>query len=518
MLSPTHVPDPPTSPTPHARSPKALSAEIAHPSSPELARPNSIYPPSQPVSQPNANDGHAMADPFGEEGLQDPHLPEPPTEVAALLMSHQTGDVVSPVFARNSPLAQWQLPPEIEYFWAGLFEITDVKVETSVKPRMQNTATVRRTWRFALQWVPGGEDLLRDDGQDGYKEWLEHIMRPWWEVEAVLRLDQLPSERSQDASMLTPNNEAIMTQGHFGRSRLLLPLPLLAPFTATSTASGNFPAGYYCMQCGRINVQRFLRHRDCGNASCTSRSDSHKPTSWVVSAFSTRDRKINTATFFPDDKWAAPVTASRTRQFEDGMSLHHYKLGTKLLANDPSSAVADSDVSDTDEKMPSVFHIFNGNAPRLQERPSELFETFQREIRFEREPGATCFSASHGPSKDATTCSVWDQQTEYIESALKQYCPNLSNLKVDGLLIRAWNSDGKTFRPTATCLVLLCLGADIALYSIASGTGAKSKAKATKEALRVTMVHGDVVVLKGPRFEFSMVRTGMCMLVEAQCI
>lgn len=53
------------------------------------------------------------------------------------------------------------------------------------------------------------------------------------------------------------------------------------------------------------------------------------------------------------------------------------------------------------------------------------------------------------------------------------------------------------------CLVLLCLGADITLLSTVpdSDSKAKSNAKAKKECLRVTMVHGDIVVLNGSMFE-----------------
>ena len=83
-------------------------------------------------------------------------------------------------------------------------------------------------------------------------------------------------------------------------------------------------------------------------------------------------------------------------------------------------------------------------------------------------------------------------------------------------------------------LVLLCLGADLTLLSILPGSESKtkSKSKVKKECLRVTMVHGDIVVLSGSKFEarplcqyviyqtnllppllgqFLLVRTGMCM-------
>jgi hypothetical protein len=77
-----------------------------HPNPLELAHTNLISPPYQTA----------------------PLMVDPPPEVAALLTTQSSGEVVSAVFARNSPLVPWELPPEIEYFWLGLFRISEVKV------------------------------------------------------------------------------------------------------------------------------------------------------------------------------------------------------------------------------------------------------------------------------------------------------------------------------------------------------------------------------------------------------
>lgn len=53
---------------------------------------------------------------------------EPPPEVTALLSTQASGWLVSPVFARDSPLVPWELPSEIGHFWLGLFKISAVKV------------------------------------------------------------------------------------------------------------------------------------------------------------------------------------------------------------------------------------------------------------------------------------------------------------------------------------------------------------------------------------------------------
>ena len=59
----------------------------------------------------------------------------------------------------------------------------------------------------------------------------------------------------------------------------------------------------------------------------------------------------------------------------------------------------------------------------------------------------------------------------------------------------------QTFCPRTKHLVLLCLGADMVLLSIPSDLNSKTSSKVKKECLRVTMVHGDIVVLSGRQFK-----------------
>jgi hypothetical protein len=64
----------------------------------------------------------------GSQGLNHPPFPQPPPEVTTLLRAGSSGDVLSPVFARNSPLVPWELPSEIGHFWSGLFKVSEIKV------------------------------------------------------------------------------------------------------------------------------------------------------------------------------------------------------------------------------------------------------------------------------------------------------------------------------------------------------------------------------------------------------
>jgi hypothetical protein len=91
-----------------------------NPRSSESFDTNSILPPDNSTSTLNP--------PNGGESLHELPFPRPPPEVAALLTAQSVGKVVSPVFARNSPLVPWKLPSEIRHFWLGLFKISEVKV------------------------------------------------------------------------------------------------------------------------------------------------------------------------------------------------------------------------------------------------------------------------------------------------------------------------------------------------------------------------------------------------------
>ncbi len=290
---------------------------------------------------------------------------------------------------------------------------------------------MKRTWRFSLEWIPGGEDLLLDDEQHDHREWFERIMRPWWESENIL-LRHPPSLEC---------------------SRLLLPLPLLAPFTENSTATGNFPVGYFCATCGRVNVQRFLRHRICESATCSTKTDMTRDIGWVIGAFSTRDRKVNSATISPDDKWAAPTTAEPAIGFDDGTRLFRYHLASGDSGASMASTSTSANRSSVETNPLSVRHIFNGNRAQLQASASVLFETLQRDIRIERSIGATMFSTPVFESGDDPALrhngrSMWGLQAGIIEGALGAYCSDMGPLKVHSLRIHAWISDGKV-RPAA---------------------------------------------------------------------
>jgi hypothetical protein len=169
---------------------------------------------------------------------------------------------------------------------------------------------------------------------------------------------------------------------------------------------------------------------------------------WVIGAFSTRDRKVNSATISPDDKWAAPTTAELAVGFGNGARLFHYHLASGDSGALMASASTSVNRFNVETNPLSVRHIFNGNRAPLQARASALFETLQRDVRIERSIGATVFSTAVFESGDDPALRrngrvMWDLQAGIIEGALSAYCRDLGPLKVHSLRIHAWISDGK---------------------------------------------------------------------------
>jgi len=108
--------------------------DLVRPPSPESAHPNAILPPPQAALNPDPTPSCTVPIPR----IQDLCLPRPPPEVAALLNAQSANNVISPVFARNSPLVPWEFPSEIGYIWLGLFRVSGVKVIFTSAIRSEN--------------------------------------------------------------------------------------------------------------------------------------------------------------------------------------------------------------------------------------------------------------------------------------------------------------------------------------------------------------------------------------------
>ena len=340
---------------------------------------------------------------------------------------------------------------------------------------------MQRTWRFFLEWVPGGEDQLKDAEKDDGKEWTTDFMPPWWEPEHPRLLDHQSLFRplhSSASPMLESWPDITMTGPNLKYHPLLLPLPLLAPFSAYSIVAGTFPAGYFCMACGRVNVQRFLRHRHCESAACDLRTGRQGETRWADNALFISTHKRST-TVYPTNNWAAPTTAEPETAFEDGARLFHYHLVV-----DDSGCSSDFGGAGAH----SVRHVFNGNREWLQGDASALFEKLQRDVRIERNIGTSEFVIPQIKLDDSSlgrgNCgSIWYRQAaEIVENALATYYRDLGPLKVWAVRVSAWISDGKVRiapLPFPSCLAGVAHGQSLRTYARCSCSTFKRSLRAS---------------------------------------
>ncbi|TCD68030.1 hypothetical protein EIP91_011641 [Steccherinum ochraceum] len=80
-----------------------------------------------------------------------------PIEVQTLLDSHSRGTLVSVVMSRDCSLLPFSLPPIYGVVFLGFFSIKNVTTSVGHAPGRENVERV--CWKFELEWVPGGDSL-----------------------------------------------------------------------------------------------------------------------------------------------------------------------------------------------------------------------------------------------------------------------------------------------------------------------------------------------------------------------
>lgn len=122
----------------------------------------------------------------------------------------------------------------------------------------------RITWRFRLEWTGGGEEIFTSSDAS------ESLSRPWWRPQDSTGQNETPNLESapQYLSLRKSNiNYTYMDQPVKDIYQSIIPLQILAPF-GPDLSDEAFPRGWLCGDCGKINVQTFLRHRQCDSLSC----------------------------------------------------------------------------------------------------------------------------------------------------------------------------------------------------------------------------------------------------------
>ncbi|KAI0924466.1 hypothetical protein AcW2_005345 [Taiwanofungus camphoratus] len=482
-----------------------------------------------------------------------------PPEIQAVINCHTSRTPVSIVLCADSSLLPFALPEQYGCVYLGFFNLTDVRIKSvplideSISrwaPRNISEAG-RISWQFKLEWIPGGERIDPS---------VEPPLTPWW----------LPAQAAEE------DNDDLATALPI-YPYTLLPFHVLAANECSEVELENgiseltSSRGWLCTGCGKLNVQKNLRHQKCGQCGEGNRLP-------PVNAHCVRDVHGTAPVTYPWDRCTGCITYSK--KGSDGMHTSWYKFGEEIV----------------------VKHLFTQNREDLQEEATQLFRDFQTDI--ELVGCRTSKGLSTGPyytylvgSGDANESAIpWTDVPECVSRARELIVRRgrangeKTNFCVEQLTIIAWINPGSkkgcAFGAKTSCKTMLCLGANVELsistksysgtmeaeklirpalaqeptlarreadmtevddpmdpdntddtllpvrsdlYHIepepalpvinisSTSTGKKGggnvKKYISREAMFITLVHGDILILNGDDFEYSLKRTGMSIVL-----
>lgn len=126
---------------------------------------------------------------------------------------------------------------------------------------VKGPSATRFNWRFRLKWSLGGEYVLSDN--------IDTVLRPWWREYSHPLKEEITDVSTEHYQKRRDEHTTAYPQfGDVGQNyNSLIPLHLLhMPGEVDDDA--NFPSGWFCMNCGRLNPQVYFRHRLCLSKSC----------------------------------------------------------------------------------------------------------------------------------------------------------------------------------------------------------------------------------------------------------
>ncbi|KAH7910252.1 hypothetical protein BJ138DRAFT_133067 [Hygrophoropsis aurantiaca] len=375
------------------------------------------------------------------------HPSSPPThrlpeklsiEIEVILGSQQQQISLLIIMSRACPLMPSALPIEYAYPYLGFFFISDSRAEVEEFSQSVTADAVhgRVRWRFTLEWAPGGERALFPESTV--------TTRPWWVPPSA---NASSSENSDISIVYRPRN---LDDQYYS----LLPLDLIAQFAPSEF----FPRGFWCSACGLVNEQKLFRHQICTSSRCQAAPDEESFNGHVDPLSALRD--LHQAAFLPmPHNTAPPDVPINIIDWEDGMRTITYQVN-------PSATVT---------------HIFTGNHEDLQNEPSEFLHVLQEDVQILRKERSNPYftylttmpdlcTADAVPWLDAPTClpQARDLMLHYAESYGERKEAN-----IDELLLQAWvapgSKKGKVYEAKESCLIFLCLGAEVTMNFIPKG-------------------------------------------------
>ncbi|KAG6844806.1 hypothetical protein H0H87_003632 [Tephrocybe sp. NHM501043] len=426
-------------------------------------------------------------------------------------------------------------------------------------------------WRFKCRWVPSGEEVEaceantngKGKGREGA---LSATIRPWWSpshslLATATNLDSLKSstdpspnidgdidtssQRYHRARLLHPNYRLLLTQPLHEAYHHLLPPPLRGG--AAGDVDGALPAGWWCTSCGRVNFRGCLRHWRCVCGFASSGVSGAGADSSLDPYF-TYTAPSETET----ENWLPPLKAARDMMMyhaEDYAELELEQVQIKrleVLAWVVAGSRKGSPALDA-SKTPVVLMVL-GCEVVVSLMPRGGFPGAVTVAA----PISTVFGVSvPGPSSSFSGAGGGVVMTEGEEDADGEGTMSMRLLKPrevlagsieDGVGVDGEGTDVPREKTLAGPSSSLTVGEDAVMDGAAGkhteesdaldkdgdvdmeavipavdntlpvedtmAQKTKKPAKAPKQALVVTLVHGDVLVLSGDVFEYSLKRIG----------
>ncbi|KAL4065739.1 hypothetical protein V8B97DRAFT_1982678, partial [Scleroderma yunnanense] len=362
--------------------------------------------------------------------------------------------------------------PSSEHAYAclGYFFISALHEEI-VDCVVDNTnGTVRGAvrWHFDLEWAPGGEEFLLDNtpGEAVRPAFTTRdISRPWWaqhpsEMEVLSAVEsyaeaaeELESE-TQTTDDIVPKYRPRDIRSHYYSH---IALDLLAQFEPSEC----FPRGWFCRQCGLINIQTLFRHQICQSSVCKASPNGSRALGKPDPLFKLRDMYSLSMVTRPLHNVPHYIDFEEAR-WDTGIETYMYLIKENVRA----------------------FHVFTGNKEELQQDADTFLEDIQRDVILSREDGSRAFFtfttaigtiADQDPPvfvlpRDVPKCIA--RASLYLANITERY-GQLEKPCFGRISILAWTATGtrkwKVLRAKRTPIVMLCLGAEVTLNFVPKG-------------------------------------------------
>ncbi|RDB26855.1 hypothetical protein Hypma_005206 [Hypsizygus marmoreus] len=438
-----------------------------------------------------------------------------PPEVQAIIDANISGTPVVIFVSRAIFCLHWAIliPEECKFICLGFFRVESVWEQATDLPRNIRSASGHFSgqinWRFHCEWAACCDEFLAAQ-KAGCQP------RPWWNLN---RSGSLRAWKMKEMIQI-----------------LLMIPPCAIEFLVGSIHTMHI-VGWRCMNSTLVPSQRSsspLRERVPRMRPFLLRgsaliADKPPAAGYAVSPGQVRDPHQSGVLVYPYNEYPATLFDASVGIWLDGMQTLTYILKDKTTSG-----------------RATVKHVFTGNTPSLQMEADVLFEDLQIHVPLRRAVLGTYFSCLVGASTSTQPHMTWENSPECVSRAKTCYSA-VDHLELDcttqsTILALLGSESTITFIPKSGLQVRPACRpgsvlADERIYyefeltihnpleeddsqpgnlmdvvsesEILSSTKVRiPQAKQSGHSVSIAMVHGDLVLLSGDIFEYSIKRSG----------